>query len=182
MPPRFPLDILFRVVPEALLSISSLNSGAFMKCMSHLFEMPVAPIRIAATSTTVRQRCPIAGIRQALPSGAGILATRTSPSLSSVQFNRSNCSSFKNRDDLLRKTPSPISASWRRRLAPSGSWSLLSTQSPSVNSPSLPIRSLMVAVAHHLGNSVTRYFPQNIVYTQYLRQQLFLLVGLIDRT
>ena len=105
------------------------------------------------TSTAVMQRLESPGNMQALPSGSGILAIKTSPGLRNVQPNSMAFSYVRYRLDLFPQDPSPMSASCTSRTSPSGSWSLLTTQSPSVNTPSVSIISPIVARVHPGGSS-----------------------------
>gem|GEM_PF-3671492 len=162
---KLPLEILLRVVPDDRSSILCRISGEFKKCINQRGKTESFPGLIIATSTTVIHFCGSLGIRHALPNGSGIRATSTSSSRISVKFNNSNFWSFTNLCDLFTNFPSPISASCNKRIAPFGSWSLLSTQSPSENNPSLPIKLTIVDSFQPTGKSLTTHliaqFNQN---------------------
>ncbi len=130
-----------------------------MVCMTHRLSMFSESTRSAATSTTVTQRCSSAGIKHARPNGSGIRATRTSPVVNAVHRSRTKASSLIHRLDLSKKAPSPMSANCSNRMLPSGSWSLLSTQSPSTKRPVVPASSFMVVDVQPCGNSLMR-LPQ----------------------
>ena len=122
-----------------------------MECMTQRLSIFSESTRNAATSTTVMHRDSISGIKQARPSGSGMRAISTSLARSCVQRNRANAASLIQRSDLLRNVPSPISASCKSRILPLGSWSLLSTQSPSTNKPDDPAISLIAICIQPAG-------------------------------
>lgn len=123
-----------------------------MVCMTQRLSTFSESTRSATTSTTVTLCCSSVGIKQARPNGSGMRAIRTSPVASSVHRSRRNASSFIQRSDLFRKVPSPTSANCKRRILPFGSWSLLSTQSPSTKRPVVPASSLMNARVQPFGS------------------------------
>ncbi len=134
--------------------------------------MELFPGLTMPTSTTVIHRVLSFGAKHARPSGSGIRAIKTSPSNTSLQRSCSNLFSLTKRFDLSRNIPSPMSASCSRRMLPAGSWSLVSTQSPSEKSPSKPIRSSSIAFAQPTGIPLTPQSPQSALASPCLAPML----------
>ena len=159
---RFALEIRCRVEPLCRAVMAERICGALATCISHLGSGPMLPGRTMHTSTTVTHWRVLPGKMHARPNGCGIRAMRMSFSRSIVQRRTPALVAVRKRDDLSRKAPSPTSASCMRRTSPSGSWSFVSTQSPSTKTPSSDTRSLIVDSIHPGGICVTEPAPRSI--------------------
>ncbi len=108
---RFFREIRFRVVPLSRATTQSLNSGELTAHISQAGRIASPSGRMTQTSTTVTAAYFRSGTKQARPMGSGIRANSTSPFRRYVQLRRSAVSSFSQRSDRSRNSPSPTSAS-----------------------------------------------------------------------